>query len=80
MGGSPGNFGILTHVIFRPLHDKDYPDSRMMKFVTDYTLEKHRAVTAVLAEMTGDKELPKNYNYGITVISPGKQLSDGIDY
>ena len=25
MGGSPGNYGIITHYIFQPLHDKDYP-------------------------------------------------------
>ena len=74
MGGSPGNFGILTHVRIRPLHDKDYPDSRMMKFLTDYTPDSHRAVTAVLAEMTGKTELPQNYNYGVTVISPGQQM------
>ena len=80
MGGSPGNFGILTHVRLQPLHDKDYPDSRMMKFETDYTPEKHRAVTAVLAEMTGDQELPKNYNYGVTVISPGQQMIQGITF
>ena len=31
MGGSPGNFGVLTHVIFRPLHDKDYPGKLMLR-------------------------------------------------
>ena len=77
MGGSPGNFGILTHVRLLPLHDKDYPDSRMMKFNTDYTPEKHQAVTALFAEMSGDEDFPRNYCYAITVMSPVRPQNDG---
>ena len=77
MGGSPGNFGILTHVRIRPFHDKDYPDSRMMKFLTAYTPEKHHAVTSVMAEMGGDKDLPSNYNYAILVSGPGRPSFEG---
>ena len=77
MGGSPGNFGILTHVRVRPLHDKDYPDSRMMHAMTDYTPEKHRALESILAEMSSDPELPKNYNYMLTIMGPQPPLFDG---
>merc|ERR1719412_1224543 len=77
MGGSPGNFGILTHVRLQPLHDKDYPDSRMIKFVTNYTPEKHQAVTAVLAEMTGDEDFPRNYHYALTLVGPARPEFEG---
>ena len=77
MGGSPGNFGILTHVRIRPLHDKDYPDSRMMLMSTDYTPEKHHAVESILAEMSGDRELKSNYNFIVTVISASVPRFDG---
>ena len=80
MGGSPGNFGILTHVRIRPFHDKDYPDSRMMKFLTAYTPEKHRAVTTVLAEMSGDQDLPTNYNYATMVSGPGRPSFEGTKF
>ena len=80
MGGSPGNFGILTHVRIRPLHDKDCPDSRMMKFLTDYTPEKHHAVTTVLAEMTGDEEFPPHYNYALSVSGPGRPQFEGAKF
>ena len=80
MGGSPGNFGILTHVRIRPLHDKDYPDSRMMKFLTEYTPEKHSAVTTVLAEMTGDQEFPPNYNYALSISGPGRPSFEGTKF
>ena len=68
IGGSPGNYGILTHVRIRPLHDKDYPDSRMMKFITRYTPEKHRALQTIHSEMSGDPELPKNFQFKITIM------------
>ena len=70
MGGSPGNFGILTHLYLRPLHDKDYPDSRMMKGLTFYSYEKHLALEKLLAETTGDKEFPGNFDFTILIMSP----------
>ena len=77
MGGSPGNFGILTHVRIRPLHDKDYPDSRMMHFMTEYTPEKHHALESILAEMNGDPELPKNFNFCLTIMGPQVPMFHG---
>ena len=77
MGGSPGNFGILTHVRIRPLHDKDYPDSRMMHAMTDYTPEKHRALESIWAEMSSDPELPRNYNCTLTILGPQSPMFDG---
>ena len=69
LGGSPGNFGILTHLLLSPLHDKDYPDSRMMIFSTSYTREKHYKVQQLMAEMSDDTNFPRNFNYFITVIN-----------
>ena len=70
LGGSPGNFGILTHVYLRPLHDKDYPDSRMMKTMTIYSYEKHLAMEKLMAEMMADEDLSAGFDYCITIMSP----------
>jgi hypothetical protein len=69
MGGSPGNFGILTHVIVRPLHDENYPDSRMMKSYCIYSKEKHEACLQLLAEMASDVEFPRNFDCCVTVMT-----------
>ena len=69
MGGSPGCFGILTHIIFSPLKDKDFPNSRMMKCATLYSKEKHRAIQKVLAEMNGDMDMSPNFTVSMTLLS-----------
>ena len=68
LGGSPGNFGILTHVRLRPLHDKNYPDSRMMNFLVGYTPERHLALQKLLAEWSGDSEMPRNFDFMMTIM------------
>ena len=73
MGGSPGNFGILTHVLITPLHDEDFPDSRMMKFLTKYTREKHHNVEKLMAEMSSDFNFPRNFDFVILILSPNTQ-------
>ena len=73
MGGSPGNYGILTHILITPLHDQDYPDSRMMKFLTKYTREKHHNVEQLMAEMSNDFNFPRNFDFVILILSPNLQ-------
>jgi len=67
LGGSPGNFGVLTHVTLRPLHDKDYPHSRGMKLTTLYSKEKFKKVAQIVAEMNDDDELPDSFSYAFMV-------------
>ena len=69
LGGSPGNYGILTHVQVRPLHDEDYPDSRMMKVYTRYTKDKLEKCLQVMAEMSDNKDLERNFDYFITILT-----------
>ena len=72
MGGSPGNYGILTHLEIRPLHDKAYPSSHGMKATTYYTKEKLEKCVQVMAEMSDNQELPGNFDYCITVMTDAK--------
>ena len=67
LGGSPGNFGILTHVQIRPLHDDDYPDSRIMKVFTLYTKEKLEKCLQLSAEIVADQDLPRNFDFAVSV-------------
>lgn len=73
LGGSPGNYGILTHVWMRPLHDADYPHSRGMKLFSVYSKKKLAKVLKVLAEMNDDDNLPRDFDVCCSVMSNLKQ-------
>ena len=67
MGGSPGTFGVLTHVQIRPLHDAKFLGSHAMKVATPYTKEKLEKCVQIMAEMSDDHEFPRNFDYYISV-------------
>ena len=77
-GGSPGNFGVLTHIIVRPFHDDDYPDSRAMKSYCIYTKERNEACLKVLAEMSDDPDLPRNFDCCITDMTDWNNTPNGF--
>ena len=69
LGGSPGNYGILTHVTLQPHKDKDHPDSRGMKLVTRYSKKKLEKVLEVMTRMNDDNDLPADFDVCVTVAS-----------
>jgi FAD/FMN-containing dehydrogenase len=39
LGANNGNFGIVTHIVFTPLRDADYPKSKAIRIVVPYSKE-----------------------------------------
>lgn len=78
LGGSPGNFGVLTHVYLQPLRDSDHPNSRGLKIIAPYWSQAWAGIpnTAVLekllnvmAEMAADNEVPPDFDFCISFVS-----------
>ena len=67
VGGSPGNFGALTHVTVRVLHDKDHPNARGLKLAWPYSKERVRNITQILGEHS-DNPLAADFCFQVTVL------------
>eukprot|EP00611_Tribonema_gayanum_P029130 TRINITY_DN769_c0_g1_i1.p1 TRINITY_DN769_c0_g1~~TRINITY_DN769_c0_g1_i1.p1 ORF type:complete len:478 (-),score=175.71 TRINITY_DN769_c0_g1_i1:712-1977(-) len=80
LGGSPGNFGVLTHVTIRPRHDEDHPNAHGMKFYALYKKEKAQKLLQIMAEMAADDEFPGDYDYCVTVVSAGQSILPAYDF
>merc|ERR1712238_363881 len=62
LGGSPGNYGVLTHVLLKPLHDKDYPDSRGMKLMSLYSRKKLELILTLVSKMSDDDGIARDFD------------------
>eukprot|EP01038_Epipyxis_sp_PR26KG_P016445 gene16445-22428_t len=67
-GGSPGNFGIVTHLIMEPLKDEDYPNSRALNYFGLYDRKTVDNLLTKMTQMADDDELPRDVDYTVTVI------------
>jgi len=78
LGGSPGNFAILTHIKLQAHNSAHHPHARGLRLVVPYTTRVARALLQVKADMASDsnlpewrcnKELPPDFDMCITVLS-----------
>jgi hypothetical protein len=76
LGGSPGNFGIITHYTLEVHRDADYnfksvggEGPRGLRVVWWYNKATVKALLAKVAEMADNPEFPRNYDLCFSVLS-----------
>ena len=86
LGGSPGAFGVTTHLVFHPILDEDYPDSTGWDAAIPYTAERMKACLDILedfanrAQETDDNALAEGLDLMMSMSSnPTNRLSDKLD-
>ena len=74
LGGSPGNFGVLTHLTIKPLRDEDHPVSRGMKLACLYDKRTLKNLLDVMVDMASDSDFPQDFDYCVTLQSCDQQI------
>jgi hypothetical protein len=81
LGGSPGNFGVVTHFTINVYRDEDYAGSTGMKCVYHYSPKKLEEILDIVVKMSDDAdadgkpaELPANYDVCVSVMSSGNSF------
>ena len=76
LGGCPGNFGVLTHVIIEPHRDSDHPNSRSM--ICCYTYDKDRLsrLLQLAIDMSNDTTLSKDFEFAVLLMSATNEIID----
>ena len=74
-GGKGGEFGIVTHWEFRPLRDRDYPNSACYTFTWLWSKKKMEGAVrqmAHLSKLCADGVIPSDYEFILTITGTGK--------
>jgi hypothetical protein len=82
LGGCPGSFAIVTHIVIEPHRDIDHPNSR--GFFGTYLYEENRfhRLLNLAKEYANDDYLPIDFDFTITILSFNQdfiELYPGID-
>ncbi|CAG8755939.1 280_t:CDS:1 [Gigaspora margarita] len=81
LGGSPGNFGVITHVTLRVFKDEDHRNSRGLRAAYPYNSKSLKALLDVMVEMVEDENFPADYDYCVTVLeTPPAIFPNEISY
>ncbi|KAJ7736442.1 hypothetical protein B0H16DRAFT_1891936 [Mycena metata] len=79
LGGSPGNFGVLTHFLIEVHRDADHQGSLGLYAMHEYDPAKLNKLLGYLAEMSDDENFPRNYDLCISVVSADANIQGHID-
>lgn len=74
LGGSPGNFGVITHLHLRCHRDSDHPNSRGMRQAYAYSKVALKNILDIVVEMADNKDLAKDFDFCVTVLSSSLDL------
>ncbi|APA10763.1 hypothetical protein SS1G_03616 [Sclerotinia sclerotiorum 1980 UF-70] len=82
LGGSPGNFGVVTHFTIKVHKDEDYEGSIGMKCLYPYSRDRAEKLLDLVAKMSDglDSEgnemvLARNYDVCLNVVSSGNEFA-----
>ncbi|KAF3904002.1 hypothetical protein AA313_de0203333 [Arthrobotrys entomopaga] len=76
VGGSPGNFAVITHFTIKVHRDQDHIGSRGLKSLYFYSPKTLERLLDILVEMSDNNEFPRNYDYCVSVLSSSNKLLD----
>jgi hypothetical protein len=83
LGGSPGNFGIITHYTFEAHRDTNHSfkpvggqGPRGLRVVWLYNEKTVKALLNKVAEMADNPDTPRNYDLCVSVLSTDFSLKD----
>ncbi|KAL6228784.1 hypothetical protein BDW75DRAFT_246335 [Aspergillus navahoensis] len=76
LGGSPGNFGILTHFTLEAHRDSDHEGSRGLKSLYWYDPDTLRRLLDIFVAVSDDEKFPRNYDFCVSVLSSSFKLLD----
>jgi len=68
IGGSPGNFGVITHVKIKPIHDTDHPNSHGCMKAWIFNKEAYDNILEVLDDMVKSEKYPKDFGVAIFIL------------
>ncbi|KAF9126512.1 hypothetical protein BGX30_015215 [Mortierella sp. GBA39] len=69
LGGSPGNFGVITTVTLKVLRDEDYPDSRGFRALFLYSEATLKRLLDVMVDMDDTPDTPADYDYSLSMMT-----------
>lgn len=74
IGGSPGNFGVLVKVEFRPILDSSFPHSRGMQLVYVYTKERFERLMNLYTKYVDEDKLPQAFSFSVVAVGSAQVI------
>ena len=68
-GGSPGNFGVITHATLQVHNDADHEGALGLKAIWLYNKQSLKRLLDLLVKMSDDENFPRNYDFCVSVLS-----------